>query len=155
MKMVNRWGALPSNTAVSLLALFLALVVGLAAGRAFLGAWPQPAGPVQAPVENPASIAPTVQAPAVPTSSGGAAPFMQTGPAPQTTDSAPSSLRPAAPTVAPESSAPTVAPRASAPPGPATTAAPGKDIHTIAPEPGLPGPAQPGFPGDAPPPGSK
>jgi hypothetical protein len=44
----------------------------------------------------------------------------------------PSAALPATPAPA------STAPRASVPPGPATTAAPGTDVHSIAPEPGLP-----------------
>ena len=158
MKMRTRSGVVLSNTAIALLALLLALLVGVTAARGLLGASAQPSVPIPLPADNPATIAPPVEPSAAPLLPGSAAPATETGtsplPASQTTGPAPASVQPSVPTVAPRTSIPSAAPRASLPPGPATSAAPGRDVMTVAPEDGGPGAAQPGA-RISPPPASK
>src|SRR5438093_3212053 len=138
MKMVRTPITLSPNRSLVVLLVLLLALVGIAAARTFVGSSFQPAAPVYAPVENPASIAPAVEAssvplPAAPVRSETAIPIRNTA-AP-----APASVNPAAPTTAPAAPAASVVPHPTVPVGPATTAAPGRDIPAIAPEPGMPG----------------
>ena len=135
MKMVRTPISLSPNRSLVVLVVLLLALVGIAAARTFVGSSFQPAAPVYAPVENPASIAPAMEAssvplPAAPVRGETAIPIRNTA-AP-----APASVYPAAPTTAP---AAPVVPHPTVPVGPATTAAPGRDIPAIAPEPGMPG----------------
>jgi len=135
MKMVRAPSTLSSNRSLLVLLVLLLAFVGIAAARTFVGSSVQPAAPAYAPVENPASIAPAIEAssvplPAAPVRGETAIPIRNTA-AP-----APASVYPAAPTTAP---AAPVVPHPTVPVGPATTAAPGRDIPAIAPEPGMPG----------------
>lgn len=133
-KMLRTPAMLSSNRSlVVLLAIVLVTLAGIAAAREFPSALLQPASPTYAPAENPAPIAPAVEAssPAMPTSE--TAPSVQTGaspfPAPQTAAPAPAT---------PYRAAPTTAPHPTVPVGPATTAAPSSDVPVIAPELGMP-----------------
>jgi hypothetical protein len=139
MKMVRTPTSLSPNRSLVVLFALLMGLVAISAGRMVLGGSFQPSAPFSVPVENPASpldnpapIVPAVEASSLPMPATEDSGVRTT----ETTAPAPASLRPAAPTAAP---AATAVPRGIVPPGPATSAAPGRDIHAIAPEPGMPG----------------
>jgi len=66
MKMVRAPSTLSSNRSLLVLLVLLLALVGIAAARTFVGSSFQPAAPVYAPVENPRSIAPAIEASSVP-----------------------------------------------------------------------------------------
>ena len=120
--------SLPLNRSFLVLLVVLPAVAVATVGRALVTVSSQPAAPVFAPAENPDPIAPAVDIP--------------TAPFPATETAAPASVRPAAQTAAPAATALPAAsalPHATVPAGPATAHAPDRDIHAIAPEPGMPG----------------
>ena len=132
----------PNRSLIVLFAVLLGLAA-ISAGRLVLGGSLQPATPFSAPAENPISpfektapIAPAVEATSAPmpgTEDSGVRTV-------QTAAPAPASVRPITPAAAPVApAAATAAPHPTVPVGPATSAAPSRDIHAIAPEPGMPG----------------
>src|SRR5207253_9916488 len=133
MKMVRAPSTLSSNRSLLVLLVLLLALVGIAAARTLVGRSFQPAAPAYAPVENPASIAPAIEASSVPWP---AAPVRgETAiPVRNTAAPAPASVYPAAPITTPAAPAASVVPHPTVPVGPATTAAPGRDIPAIAPE---------------------
>jgi hypothetical protein len=122
MKMVRTSPSLSSSRSLLVLVVLLLALAAVAAGRTLVDSSVAPATPVDVPVEDRAPIAPTVNSsPAPPPAPETGAPFETAAPAQ-------ASIAPTATAVPPSSI-----------PGPATTAAPGRDIHAIAPEPGVPG----------------
>ena len=126
----------PDRSLVVLLVMLLITLAGIAAARELTGGSLVPSTPLYAPAENPAPIAPTVEASLRPMPTNETAPAIQDEasplPAPQT----------AAPAT-PYRAAPTAAPHPTVPVGPATTAAPTGDVPVIAPELGMPTPPPP------------
>ena len=136
LKMVRTPTIVSTNRSLLVLLVLLLALVAIAAARTLVANSFQPAAPIYAPVEDPAPIAPAVDASSAPF------PAVETAaPALRTALPAPASLRPVAPAApaATAGTAATAAPHATVPVGPPTTAAPGRDIHSIAPEPGMPG----------------
>jgi hypothetical protein len=125
----------PNRSLVVLLAILLVVFAGVAAARELIGAPLVPSTPLYAPAENPAPIAPAVDASWLPMPTSETIPVMQTGASPL----------PAAETAAPAPAtpyrvAPTTAAHPTVPVGPATSAAPTRDVPVIAPELGMPTP---------------
>ncbi len=130
MKMVRTSSALSSNRSLLVLLVLVFALLAVAAGRTVVGGSFGSSSPVYAPVQNPASVAPAVEAPSVPVTAA-PVPAETAIPRGNPAVSAPASIYPGAPNAAP---AATAVPRPTVPIGPATTAAPGRDIHSIAPE---------------------
>ena len=111
-------------------ALLLGLLTGFAGAEVLLAASPTPVAPLSAPVSTSDPVAPGVEVTP--------APALQ----PQTTDptTAPVLAQPTSqPAAAPVAPQVTAAPRPTVPVEPPTTATPSNDVHSIAPEPGMPG----------------
>src|SRR5436189_3022888 len=97
MKMLRApWTQSSDRSLLVLLVLFLALV-GIAAGRTLMGSSFGPAAPVYRPAENPASLAPAVQASSDPLTAA-PMPAETPGSGANTAVPAPASIYPATPT---------------------------------------------------------
>jgi hypothetical protein len=130
MQMLRSRTMLSSNRSLVVLVVMLLLgVAGIAVAREVGTAPFGPLAPLYLPAENPAPLAPTVDTSPAPMPTAGSSPLPDVTAAP-----ARASVGPAAPTAAPAATG-----ASSDGAGGPATAAPGRDIHAIAPEPGIPG----------------